>query len=214
MPFMPGFYDKFVAHKMSSLTECGAPELYMEGLWLNAFILNNFTQFDLPDQKRAYIFNFIRRAEGAFSAYREARLALIEYVSTARDIVSPYFRSLLNFEVCISQCWQGAELLMAGPLEQQRLYEKGDDSDMERLRDIYTDAKHMDQMINRGGFPGAATVGIWITNRGLESTKVPSGLSFAELVEILMSMGQLAEKLSRLEPADSKPPESPAAPPS
>jgi hypothetical protein len=76
-------------------------------------ILNDVFVFgaSLPAKTRAYVFNFLRRAEGASSAYRVARIALIEYLETPRNVLSPYFRALLNFEVCISQCYQGYELL-------------------------------------------------------------------------------------------------------
>jgi hypothetical protein len=129
------FLDQFVAHKISSLTECGAPELLMESSWLNAFILDSTFRVRLLPQERAYMFNFIRRAEGAFSAYREARRALIEHIDTPRDVISPYFRSLLNFEVCISQCWQGFELYMTATGE--KMFEENSGSGMERLHDIY-----------------------------------------------------------------------------
>jgi hypothetical protein len=74
---------------------------------------------------------------------------------------------------------------------------------MDRLRSLYIDAKHMDRMIDGGKLPDAATASIWITNHGLESTQAPSGLYFAELVDILKSMGAVAEKLSRLEAVSS-----------
>jgi hypothetical protein len=83
------FLDNLVAHKLSSLTECGGPELVMENIWLNAFILNSAFRGRLPAEKHAYAFNFIRRVEGAISAYREAREALIEYISTPRNTISP-----------------------------------------------------------------------------------------------------------------------------
>ena len=52
--------------------------------WLNEFILNSTNQGRLDDKNYAYAFNIIRRAEGAFSAYREARQALSEYITTPR----------------------------------------------------------------------------------------------------------------------------------
>jgi hypothetical protein len=89
----------------------------------------------------------------------------------------------------------------------EKLFVENDNSNMERLHGLYIDAKHMDKMIARGKLPNAAPASIWITNQGLESTTAPSGLSFVELVEILKSMGEIAEKLSRL-PADNPPPPS------
>jgi hypothetical protein len=190
------FLDNFVAHKISSLTECGAPKISMESSWLNTFVYSSVFTMTLPAKERAYVFNIIRRAEGAFSAYREARRALIEHVTTPRTIISHYFRSFLNFEVRVSQCWQGYELLMTA-IGERKLFQKNDNSDMERLHDLYIDAKHLDRMIADKRLPDEATASLWITNQGLESAKVPSGLSFVELTEILISTGELAGKLSR-----------------
>jgi hypothetical protein len=119
--------DNFVAHKLSLLTECGTRELPEDANWLNTFILTCVFRVRLPAKTRAYVFNFIRRAEGALSAYREARVALIEYVNTPRNVLSPYFRALLNFEVCISQCYQGYELLATASGE--NFFERNDGSE-------------------------------------------------------------------------------------
>jgi len=124
--------DNFVAHRLSLLTECGAKELPTNENWLNVFILNNIFRFRLSAEKRAYIFNFLRRTYGAWSAYREARLALIEYLNTPSNVVSPYFLALLNFELCISQCYQGYELLARASGE--KFYEPNDKSEAERLQ--------------------------------------------------------------------------------
>jgi len=207
------FLDKFVAHKMSELTECGAPELSMESSWLNDFILSSFSRNHPPD-RRAHPFEFIRRTEGAFSTYREARAALIEYIEAASSsVISPYFRALLYFELCLSQCWQGCDLIK-GVIKitegkekaKEILFKEGDNTDMERLYEIYTDSRHYlaggTAWSAASGQPWTHPTTTWITNRGIESARCPSGLSFPELVEILLSMGHLAGKLSRFEPAD------------
>jgi predicted RNA-binding Zn-ribbon protein involved in translation (DUF1610 family) len=200
--------DNFVAHKLSLLTECGVRELPTEANWLGAFILTTVFTATLPAKNRVYVFNFLRRAEGAFSAYREARSALIEYLATPRNVLSPYFRDLLNFEVCIAQCYQGYELLATGSGE--KLFERNDRSDGERLHYLYVDSKHMDRMIDGGKLPTEATVAVWITNHGLESNR--AALSFDELFEMLIHMGRLAEQLSTLTagPVDDSP--NPAVP--
>jgi hypothetical protein len=192
-PMRPSNYmlDNFVAHKLSLLTECGARELPTNANWLNAFILNSVFIARLAAKPRAYVFNFLRRAEGALSAYREARSALIEYLATPRHVLSPYFRSLLYFEVCISQCYQGLELLRKAT--DKDFFEPNDGSEAERLSFLYADSKHMDRLIKRGEIPAEATVAVWITNQGLESSRAT--LSFDELLEMLLQMGRLAEKL-------------------
>ena len=88
--------DNFVAHRLSLLKECGAPELPESRNWLNEFILNSAFKVQLEARTRAYVFNFLRRAEGALSAYRVARVALIEYLTTPANVLSPYFRGALE----------------------------------------------------------------------------------------------------------------------
>jgi hypothetical protein len=197
-PMRPSNYllDNFVAHKLSLLTECGAPELPTNTNWLNTFILSSVFLARLPSKPRAYVFNFLRRAEGALSSYRQARSALIEYLATPRHVLSPYFRALLYFEVCISHCYQGYELLRTAT--GKNFFEPNDGSGAYRLNLLYNDSKHMNERIERGELPTEATAAIWITNQGLESSR--AALSFDELLEMLLQMGRLAEKLSKLEP--------------
>ena len=186
--------DNFVAHKLSVLTACGAAELPSDTTWLNHFILSTVFRVNLPAKTRAYVFNFIRRAEGALSAYREARTALLEYVNTPRNVLSPYFRALANFEVCIAQCYQGYELLARASGEP--FYDKEDGSLAERLQILYVDSKHMDRMIDGERIPAEATAAVWITNDGVESCR--AALSFGELTELLLQMSRLADRLSIL----------------
>ena len=119
---------------------------------------------------------------------------MLEYVSTPRNVVTPYFRALLYFEIFVSQCYQGYELIVTAT--GAKLFQPGDDSDGERLQKLYVDSKHMDRMIDAGKLPTEATASIWITNQGLESAR--SSLSFDELHEILLTMRSQADTLSKL----------------
>jgi predicted RNA-binding Zn-ribbon protein involved in translation (DUF1610 family) len=188
--------DNFVAHKLSLLSECGARELSTDTNWIGGFVLTSVFRARLPAKQCAYVFNFLRRAEGAISAYREARAALIEYLQMPPDILSPYFRALLNFEVCIAQCYQGHELLATA--SKVKFFQKNDNSEAERLHTLYVDSKHMDQMIDGGRLPTEATAAIWITNLGLESSRAT--VTFDELFEMLRHMAELADQLSTLTP--------------
>ena len=187
--------DNFIAHKLSELTICAAPELPEEANWLNAFILKSIFQFSLPPKTRVYLFNFLRRTEGASAAYRDARSLLQQHLETPRNVISPYFRSLTQFEICLSQCYQGYELLAraAG----QRLYEPGTGTPEERLQVAYVDSKHMDRMIDGDKLPEPATSGVWITNTGIESSR--GLIAFQELHDLLQQMHSLAEKLCSIE---------------
>lgn len=188
--------DHFIAHKLSELDACGATELNEEARWLNTFILKTLFHYSIPSKTRAYLFNFLRRAEAASMAYREARRQLLEHLATPRNVISPYFRALTHFEVCVSQCYQGYELL--GRAFGQKLYEPGSGTLEEKLQIVYVDSKHMDCMIDGNKLPDSATSGIWITNDGLECSR--GAISFAELHKLLQSMHALAEKLCTLNP--------------
>jgi hypothetical protein len=201
------FLDNFVAHKLSLLTKCGARELTTNESWIGAFVLTRAFTAPLPQKNRAYAFNFVRRAEGAFSAYRQARTALIEYLQTPRNVISPYFRALLNFEVCIAQCCQGYELLATASGERPPQWKKkNDQSEAGRLYKLFIDSKHMDEMIDGGKLPTEATAAIWITNIGLESNRAV--VTFEELFEALRHMGELADQLSTLTPRTAAKPAS------
>ena len=193
VPMQPfdNLLDNFVAHRLSHLTKCGAPEVAEESNWLDAFIWTTVFNTGLDAKERAYMFNFVRRAQGAYSAYGVARTALIVHIETPRNVFSPYFRALLNFEVCISQCYQSYELLMRA--SGVNLYDTNDDSAGERLQKLYVDSKHMDRMIDGGKLPTEATAAIWITNDGLESSNAL--LPFNELVEMLLDMKHLSDTL-------------------
>jgi len=59
---------------------------------------------------------------------------------------------------------------------------------------LYVDSKHMDRMIDGGKMPTEATAAVWITNRGLESSR--AALSFEELLQMLLHMTRFADALA------------------
>lgn len=190
--------DNYVAHKLSELNACDAPELVEEAKWLNQFILRSIFHLSLTAQTRAYLFNFLRRAEGASMSYREGRRLLLQHLASPQNVISLYFRSLTLFEVCIAQCYQGYELLAR--VVGQKLYEPGSGTPEEKLQTVYVDSKHMDQMIYGNKLPTSATSGIWITNTGIESSR--GFIAFCELHDLLSDMHGLAEKLCTMQPPE------------
>lgn len=187
--------DNFVAHKLSLLTRCGAPEFTSEENWLGSFILNNVFIARLAPKPRAYAFNFLRRAQGALSSYRFARLELISYLETPSNVISPYFRALLHFELCISQTYQALELFATA--SNLNVFDKKDGSREERLYQLYIKSKHMDRMIEAGHIPTEATATIWITNEGMECSGAT--LSFEELSSLFKWITETADRIARFE---------------
>jgi hypothetical protein len=187
------FLDHYVAHKLSELTKCGAGELPQSGRpWLGRFVL--VAVFVDPGAEVGYRFkfNFLRRIEGATAAYEGGRAALLEYLNTPRSTISPYFRALLDFEVCISQLYQALQLLRSA--KGKDFFESGDGSVGERLNLMYNDSHHMESRIRDGHIPAEATAAMWITNVGLESSS--SSLTFAELRDWVGAAMQYADELA------------------
>lgn len=188
------FLDTYVAHKLSELTACSAPDLGNRGPWLNEFILRTaFHASYMADPRRVHVFNFLRRTEATVSYYLVARQALMEYVETPRNTVSPYFRSLVNWESCIAQCRQGYEFMEAA--FHRKAYQQGDKSPHERLGRLHNDSKHMDGQIANRRLPTDATSGIWITNEGLECSAAQ--LTFREIGGLIGDMCDIADAVCR-----------------
>ena len=79
MPLTSYALDTFVAPKLSRLTQCNAPGLtHLQDSWLTNFVLNPMLLARIPEEQRKEIFNLLRRSEGAFYAYQNARIALSE----------------------------------------------------------------------------------------------------------------------------------------
>lgn len=140
--------------------------------------------------------NIVRRVEASFSTYNEARKSLIEHIKTPNNTISPCFKSLLNFEVCVSQLYQSIELLCM--LTDKKAFKKGSKCKYEKLHDIYIDSKHMDRMIEGGKLPPDAMCAVWIVNDGLESAR--SSISFDELTYLMRAMAANAEQAATLQP--------------
>jgi hypothetical protein len=196
MPLADYALDKFVAPKLSLLTNCGAPELSESSDWLNNFILNSIFVVPYPvDTRRTCIVAFLRRAEAAFLTYRKAQEQLIQYVTPRpTKVVSRYFEAVLYFEICLAQWSQGADILRAAL--DINYFEKGDQSKEQRIKQLYNETKHLDEARAKGRIADARAT-IWITNDGLEG-RCGAALSFGELHQALLEMGTLADKVSRL----------------
>jgi hypothetical protein len=194
------FYDSYVAPKISTLTECNIRDA--SGLmepWLINFILKSAFVSTVPEPDKAYFFNFLRRVEGAFIEYELAREALGEFVEARKhkpeeNRVSPYFKALLHFEIFVAQLYQAYEFLRTK--SGMNFFDKGGGTIIEKFHKLYNSSKHMDKWIKQGRIPSRATVAIWITNEGLESSDVK--LSFTKMYEALAETAKFAKRNSNL----------------
>jgi hypothetical protein len=199
------FYDAYVAHKISTLTECNMRNAsHLKEPWLINFILSSAFVATVAEPDKAYFFNFLRRVEGAFIEYKLAREALKEFIEARKhkpeeNRISPYFRALLHFEIFIAQLFQAYEFLRTK--SGMNFFTKGSGTIIEKFHKLYNSSKHMDKWIAKGRIPPKATVVIWITNKGLESKDEESNdirLSFDEMYEALKETAKFAQRISNL----------------
>jgi hypothetical protein len=188
--------DKFVAPKLSKLTECNIRDMSnyssQSDHWVSNFVLKSISPPVAP-KTRQYAFFFLRRAEAAFREYDSARGASYDYLSEERERVSVYFKALFHFETCIAQMWQAYDQTMSfGESitgEKALFYEPRDGSVYERLNKLYNYSRYAGD-----NTPEDSTVPVWLTNTGIEAKE--NSISFAELADLLSEIGDYADTIS------------------
>ncbi|HSE16952.1 MAG TPA: hypothetical protein VLB46_07850 [Pyrinomonadaceae bacterium] len=198
MPFSDYAIDNFISPDLSKLTECNAVEIAtrfpQSAHWLANFILNSIFGHPIGADGRRFCYLFLRRAEGAFIDYEEARLALVEFIAGMQDgsrRLLPYFRALHFFEATLPLLWQG--FVLFSRLKGEKPFQKGDGSDYERLNTFYNLSKH----VHPNDLPPNRLHTIWITNEGLEAEA--KQLSFTSLEKLMVEIGELADTVSSCE---------------
>ena len=185
--------DKFVSQQLSQLTECNVfnvAERYSQAKhWVSNFVLNSMFGGSVLEEGRIFTFFFLRRAEAAFTEYESACQALIEFVNAPSKRPSLYFRALHHFEMTIAMLWQAYDLTKKAL--NHKLFNKGDGSDYERLNWIYNVSRHFNPL----DLPSGQIHVIWLTNAGIQTEK--HGVSFPELEEFLVEIGNLANSISQ-----------------
>jgi hypothetical protein len=123
--------DKFVAPEISRLTQNGARDIThlpeTATSWVRTFVLASMLKFSFEEQRRQYIFNFLRRAEGAVAYYHEARGYLADYLASGAEAISRYMLAALHFESAIANLYESA-MLLRNLLGEEKLFVKGDRS--------------------------------------------------------------------------------------
>jgi len=196
MPFSDNLLNKLVAPGISELKRGSVPDLMSRfphcTHWVEIFLLNAFIGATLVGTTRAVVLNFLRRVENAFLEYTEARRNLNAYTRGSRQAVSKYFSAVLHFEHSIAMTYQ-ASMLMRDFYPGQKFFEKGDQSPLQRLNELYNHTKHVDSILASGQLSDGYSIPLWISNTGLHCSVC--SLTFAELADIL---GVLAANADRL----------------
>jgi hypothetical protein len=147
----------------------------------------------ITGETRARVFNFVRRAQGAYDAYQSARTA---YMRIFRDQdFYAYLSALGYFEICLAAAYQGHEVLFG--LRGAEFRDKHLPGRAElnwRMERLYNKSKHVEGMIRAQSFKGD-NVAMWISNAGLQTHD--EIISFDELRDIVFDMSLTGSILAK-----------------
>lgn len=185
--------DTFVAPHLSKLTTMGAPDIQdLARPWVNNFIVTTIVKLGKEYRHRQLILHTLRKIEGAFQEYQEARDILQGYVKTRTDI-SCYFHALRHFETATLLAYHAYETI--GTMISERLFSQEDGSPLQRINRLQNISKHAHEFFNRGNFPKSLSIPIWLTNMGLECHD-KTALAFSEFAELMADLARLADIIS------------------
>lgn len=217
--------NKYIAPGVSEFNSAEIPDMtsyHAESAhWVDNHFLNNSLRGALKTSAAAYIANYLRRAEGAFSEHALARSATNEFLRSNRQSPSRYAEALLHWEFFLGQSWQAYVLLqklvqLLGDDDKYQIFEPGDGSLEQRLNLLYNAMKHVEKRIATGQLPEDTVSPVWLTNQGVACTE--GGVTFEETGEILRDLAKwadivvdpltMAEKLKDADPQDRGVPQS------
>ena len=188
--------DAHIAPGVSSFTEAEIPDMSNcskeSGHWVANFFLNSALNGSFAPPMNAYAYNFLRRAQNAFSEHNNARDNTLAFLSAGAQSPQRYASALFHWENFLGQAWHAYALLMTA--WKGTAFRKNDGSLLQRLNALYNQMKHVESRIENGQMIAGATVPVWLENQGLRS--VDALLSFAETAEVLTELATYADALS------------------
>lgn len=194
--------DTFIAPGVSDFNTAEVPDMSTydpeSSHWVANHFLNSVLRGKLKPPTNAHVYNYLRRAEAAFSEHEQARQATLTFLTSGRQSPSLYAAAVLHWEFFLSQSWQGYALLgklltLLGGGEPFKIFVKGDGSVEERLNKLYNSMKHVENRIAAGQILEGASVPVWLSNQGIQSTDTL--LEYAETGSILQDIAKWANIL-------------------
>ncbi|HUU09188.1 MAG TPA: hypothetical protein VM431_01460 [Phycisphaerae bacterium] len=195
--------DKHIAPGVSSFTKADIPDMAtwakQSPHWIANFFLNSAFTASFAPPMNAYAYNFLRRAQYAFSEHHLARESTLAFLAAGGQSPTRYADALFHWECFLGQAWQAFALLCTA--WEGRVYDKKDGSIEERLNALYNQVKHVESRINSGQMIPGATVPVWLDNYGLRS--VDASLTYVETAEVLKELAKYADALMNPKTAKS-----------
>lgn len=190
--FSKSILDKFLAPNVSNFRHAEIPDMSGESSsWLSKYFLNNLLRGSFPDPFRQYVFNYLRRVEGAHAEHKYARSTTLKFLHGSRQSMSRYMEAILHWESFLGHSWMAYAL--TEPLNDTRPFEKGDGSVEEIVNHLYNRSKHSETAISAGQLPPEGTISVWMEDDGLHGIDVM--LSWEKTGEVLQDLSNFANML-------------------
>lgn len=187
--------DMFIGPNVSSFTRAEIPDMSTydneSDHWVANFFLNSVFRAAWKPPYNAYMYNYLRRAEAAFTEHHTARTETLAFIESGRQSTKRYTAALFHWETFLGQSWHAYRTLQK--CFDVKLYKPGEGSVEERLNHLYNQMKHVESRIENKQILEGATVPVWLTNQGLVS--VDSVLMFGETGEVLKDIAKWANIL-------------------
>ncbi len=187
--------DAYIAPGVSAFTHAEIPDMSSYASqskhWISNFFLNSMLRANIKAPYRAYLFNYFRRAEGAFREHDLARTATLDFLASSGQSPAQYSVALFHWEIFLGQAWHAFKILEKA--FKFTLYKGGEGSVEERFNRLYNQMKHVESRIACGQILENATVPVWIMRDGLQSVDI--SLSYVETAEVLKDVAKWADIL-------------------
>lgn len=200
--FSTTILDTHIAPGVSTFTKADIPDMTLwskeSSHWIANFFLNSALNVSFAPPMNAYAYNFLRRAQYAFSEHHLARRSTLSFLAGGSQSPIGYAKALFHWECFLGQTWHAFSILIAA--WKGKAFEKNDGSVEQRLHAMYNQMKHVESRIDNAQMILGATVPVWLSNEGLQSVDV--SFTYAETAEVLKELAKYADTLSN--PATAK----------
>jgi hypothetical protein len=187
--------DNHIAPGVSSFTSAEIPDMSVYSKesphWVANFFLNSAFTSRFKAPMDAYAYNYLRRAQFAFTEHALAREVTLRFLQGGSQSVTRYVEALHHWESFLGQAWHAYNLLHKA--WGGKGFEKHDGSVEQRLNALYNQMKHVESRIDNAQMLPGATVPVWLENQGLRS--IDTNVTFAESGEVLKDLAKYADAL-------------------
>jgi len=194
--FSSAVLDTHIAPGVSIFTAADIPDMSSwskeSSHWIANYFLNSALGVSFSPPMNAYAYNFIRRAQYAFSEHALARGSTLAFIAHGGHSPRNFADVLFHWECFLGQAWHAYGILITA--WKGKAFEKNDGSVEQRLNALYNQMKHVESRIDNAQIIPGATVPVWLENQGLRS--IDTNLTFSETGEVLKELARYADALS------------------